>query len=129
MSIRFASALLVHIFGSSPLLVVLNSALILFIAYLIWRLLLAPAVDISNNVKALFTLRDLGALEIIPPKSIDSDPAHTQNLMSVLRQIAGKHKVISLEIIGTKQMGIRYRVVAQSDILPSIQKHFSSYMQ
>ncbi len=128
MSVGFASSLLVHIFGNSPLMAVLNSALILFIAYWIWRLFLEPAIDIKDNIKDLFTQRDLGVLEIIPPKRTSSDPTHTQNLMLILQQLAGKHRVISLEIIGAKKTGIKYRVVAPPEVLPSIQKHFTSYM-
>ncbi len=126
--IRFASSLLINIFGKSPLMVFFNIVVILFIIYCIWRLFSEIAINIKKNLKALSTFKDLEVLEITPPKSIDSNLEHTQNLISILRQLANKDKTISLEILSTKKTGIQYQVIAPSTILPSIQKHFASYL-
>lgn len=125
---RFTISPLTDILGHTPLMVALNSALILVIAYMLWRIVLRPALNIVINIRALFAPRELGVMEIIPPRVTDAHPLNTQNLFSVLQQQLGRHEVVSFELTATKKAGIKYRVIAPSDSLPGIQRHFASYM-
>jgi len=124
----FASSLLVHIFGNSPLAIVFNSALIIVVFFLLRRYAARSIINVVLDLKALFTDRPLSALEIIPPKRVTSHPRNTESLFSILQQRLGKHDVVSFEIVSSKKAGIRYRVIAKKSSLPSIQKHFASYM-
>ena len=124
----FASSLFVRIFGDSPVDVFVNSALIAVLIYFSWRLVVHPIVDIIINISALFRKIDLGVLEITPPKQSSVQPLNTQSLFAVLQQQFGQHSPVSFEIAGSKKDGIRYRVVAARQYLPSIQKQFASYM-
>lgn len=128
MDARFASSFLVNIFGHTPLMVAINSAVIVLIAYLIWRIVLKPAKEIAIDIKALFVPEELGTLEIIPPRVTDSHPLNTKNLFSILQQQLFNHEFVSFEMVGAKKTGINYRVVAPERYLPSIQKHFIAYM-
>ncbi|MFZ2545072.1 MAG: type IV secretion system DNA-binding domain-containing protein [Candidatus Saccharimonadales bacterium] len=122
------SSLITWIFGDSPLEVFVSCALFALIALLIWRLIVRPTISVASSIRAIFKNNDLVALEITPPKTSTAHPLNTQSLFSTLHQQLGKHDVVSLEIIGTKKKGIRYRVVAPSWYIPSIQKHLASYM-
>lgn len=116
-----------QLFGDSPRDYVVNSALMLFIAYLIWRILLKPLFKIIKNVWLIFSKQDIAALEIIPPKQSTVHPLSTQDLFAVLQQ-SPQDFPVSLEISSSKTEGIRYRVIALHSLLPNIQKHFASYM-
>ncbi len=116
-----------QLFGDSPRDYVVNSALMAFIAYLIWRMLLKPLIKIIKNVWLIFSKQDIAALEIIPPKQSAAHPLSTQDLFAVLQQ-SPQDFPVSLEISSSKTEGIRYRVIALRSLLPNIQKHFASYM-
>lgn len=128
MIIRSATQFLTQIVGDTPLTITVNAALIALIIYLLWRIALRPALDVAANIRSLFKQQQLGALEIIPPAITASHPLNTQKLFSILQQQLGRHDVISFETVSTKKLGIRYRVVAAKDGLPSIQKHFAAYL-
>ncbi|HET9174615.1 MAG TPA: type IV secretion system DNA-binding domain-containing protein [Candidatus Saccharimonadales bacterium] len=128
MTAPHASSAFVSVFGSSHISVVINVVLIGVLAYLVWRFVLVPAFEIASSLTAALTPVSLAALEITPPRTTHTDPLNTQSLLAVLQQHLEDHQVMSLEIVGTKKTGIRYRVVADERLLPSIQKHFASYM-
>lgn len=128
MDTLFALSLFVRIFGDSPVDVIVNSAVIAVLIYYSWRLAVHPIVDIIINISALFRKVDIGVLEITPPKRSSAQPLNTQSLFAVLQQQFGQHRPVSFEIIGSKKDGIRYRVIAPRQSLPSIQKQFASYM-
>ena len=128
MIIRFAVQFLTQIFGDTPLAITVNVALIAFIIYLLWRIMLRPALDVAIGIRSLFKPRRLGTLEITPPARTDSHPLNTQSLFSILQQSMDRHEVISFEMVSTKNSGITYRVVATNDDLASIQKHFAAYI-
>jgi hypothetical protein len=117
-----------QLFGDSPRDYVVNSALMAFIAYWAWRLLLKPLLTIIGNLLALRAKRDIGLLEITPPKQSAGQPLNTQSLFSVLQQHIGRRSPVSFEIVGSKKAGIQYRVIAAEHDLPSIQKQFAAYM-
>lgn len=124
----FASSLFVQIFGDTPTKIALNGALVALIAYWLWRVVLKPLSAVVMNTRALFTQNELGVLEIIPPKQSEVHPRSTQSLFAVLQQQLGRQSLVSFEIVGSKKGGIKYRVVAERRDIPSIQKHFASYM-
>lgn len=99
-----------------------------FIAYWTWRLILHPIFTIVRNLFALRSRRDMAILEITPPKRSNTKPLNTASLFSVLQNNLYSNSPVSFEIVGNKKQGIRYHVVAEKDELPSIQKHFASYM-
>lgn len=115
-------------FGDNPTDYAINSALMAFIVYWVWRLLLQPLFTIIANLWALRTKRDIAVLEITPPKQSAVQPPNTQSLFTVLQQHIYNQSPVSFEIVGNKKSGIKYRVVAESRDLPSIQKHFAAYM-
>ncbi len=124
----FASSLLVQIFGDTPIRVAVNSVFIIIVGYWLWRIVLKSFIDILINFHALFAQNRLNTLEIIPPKQSALHPLNTQSLFAILQQQLGQRSVVSFEIVGTKKSGIKYRVVASRQDIPSIQKHFASYM-
>lgn len=125
---QLATSILVDIFGDTPLKVVVNSAVILFTAYWLWRIVLRPLLDIFANLLAFTSEKQLGTLEITPPIKPSAHPAHTENLLSVLQGQLHKNEIVSLEIVGTRKTGITYRVIAEQHALASLQKLFASYM-
>ncbi len=124
----FASSLLVTVFGDTPTKVVINSVLVALIGYWLWRVVIRPLIGSVMNIRAIFTQKELGVLEITPPRINETDSLNTQNLLAILQQQLGKHEVVSLEIAGSKEGGISYRVIADKQAIPSIQKQFASYM-
>lgn len=117
-----------QLFGDSPRDYLVNSALMAFIVYWAWRLLLEPLFTIMGNLWALRARRDIAVLEITPPKQSTVPPPNTQSLFAVLRQHTDSHSPISFEIVGSKKSGIQYRVVAARKDILSIQKNFAAYM-
>lgn len=120
--------LLITIFGDTPFEVILSSAILLFVSYWIWRLVIEPLVNFLMNLKAHLTPKNLEALEIIPPKKSEVDPLSTQDLFSVLQKQLSYYETVSFEISATKKSGIRYTVIASSDQIETIQKHFAAYL-
>ncbi len=120
--------LFIRIFGDTLLETAVNSALIIVIIVLLWRIAIRPMITIAVNIHALFKQQALALLEITPPKRSEIHPESTKNLVSVLQQQLARYDAVSLEIIGTKKDGIRYRIVAPSQVIDSIQKHLASYL-
>ena len=117
-----------QLFGDNPTDYAINSALMAFIAYWVWRLLLQPLFIIIGNLWTLHSKRDIAVLEITPPKQSTMQPPNTQSLFAVLQQHINNHSPVSFEIVGSKKSGIKYRVVAARKDIPSIQKNFAAYM-
>jgi hypothetical protein len=117
-----------QLFGDNPAEYVVNSLLMAFIAYWAWRLILNPLLAIIRNLWMLRAIRTIGVLEITPPKQPDTQPLNTKNLFAVLQMNFKSKSPVSFEIVGDIKNGIRYRAIADKDDLPSIQKHFASYM-
>lgn len=128
MNIWFASSLFTNIFGDNPVAIAVNAAIIATLIYFSWRALIKPLIHVISNALAAFANTKLGVLEIIPPKQSTTSLLSTEGLFTVLQQQLSKHDLVSFEIVGSKKNGIKYRVVASTQILPSIQKHFASYM-
>jgi len=124
----FSTSLLVSIFGDTPLKVVINSALILLLLYVLWRVALRPLLSLLANIRALFAEKQLGTLEITPPTEVKAHPSHTENLLTILQGQLRKNQIVSLEIVANKHAGIKYLVVAEQSALSSIQKLFASYI-
>jgi len=122
------SSLFVTIFGDTPAKIAINGVLVAVIIYWCWRLIIQPLVNIIRSIRAYFANAPLQALELIPPKCSEVDPQSTQDLFAILGQQLNRNEVVSFEIVGSKQFGIRYRVVAPASSLLSIQKHFASYL-
>ena len=118
----------IQLFGDSVQEVLIYSALMALMAYWIWRIILQPLTVIAMNVWHVIAKRDLGVLEVIPPKQLATQPLNTQNLFAVLQQHFDRKTPVSFEMIGSKKGGLIYRVVAAKHDLPSIQKQFASYM-
>jgi hypothetical protein len=114
-----------QLFGDSPRDYVVNSALMAFIAYWVWRLLLRTALYYHQEICGCSVLKGYRVLEITPPKqSTDTQPLNTQSLFAVLQMNILKAKVqFHLRSSGIKRTAYRYRVIADKDDLPSIQKH------
>lgn len=121
-------SIFVRIFGDSPLEVVVNSALLLLIAVIFWKVIVIPVITFVHNILSFFSSRQLASLEIIPPKKSEIHPANTQDLISILQQRLGRHDTMSLEITGSKKQGISYRIVAPEHDIASIQKYLASYL-
>jgi hypothetical protein len=123
-------SLLVKIFGDTPFEAVVNSVLIAIILILLWRIAIKPSVTVAMNIYALIKANKLklATLEIIPPKRSEISPASTTDLISILQQQLGKYDAISLEITGSKEAGIQYRIIADEQEIDSIQKHLASYL-
>lgn len=122
------SSIFVTIFGDTPTKIVFNSALLIVLMYYLWRLIVRPIIDTLLNAVEVYRNINLSTLEIIPPKQNEIDTLNTQNLFTVLQQQLAKRNGISLEITSNKKDGIRYRIVAPSNQIATIQKHFASYM-
>lgn len=121
--------ILTNIFGNSPLAVTANVFLVGFGVYWLWRLVVQPLFVIVRNVWTILRPdRVLAVLEITPPKQSTQQPDNTQNLFAVLQTHFDSSSPVSFEIIGSKNDGIRYQVVAARAKIPSIQKHLASYM-
>ncbi|MEO5949843.1 MAG: type IV secretion system DNA-binding domain-containing protein [Candidatus Saccharimonadales bacterium] len=128
MNIQFASSLFTRIFGDGPLSMIINTAIIVGLVYYTWRRVFRPVSDTITRIVAFSRPRELGALEITPPKQSTIHPHNTQSLFAILQQQITSGSPVSFEIIGSKKKGITYRVIAERQDLPSIQKHFASYM-
>jgi len=122
------SSLFVAIFGDTPTKIAVNSVLAAAILYLCWQLIIKPLIDIIRNTRDYFADAQLQAFELIPPKRSEVDPQSTQDLFTILGQQLSRNETVSFEIVGNKQSGIRYRVVATAHSISSIQKHFASYL-
>ena len=89
----------IQLFGDRVQEVVIYSALMTLMAYCIWRIILRPLTVITRNAWAVLIKRDLGVLEVIPPKQLATQPLNTQNLFAVLQQHFECKSPVSFEMI------------------------------
>ncbi len=128
MTALFSFSLFVRIFGDTTSEIVINALVLVALFYLGWRYILEPLANFLRNVVSLFKSNNLYTLEIIPPKQNETHPSNTEGLIAVLQQRLHKNGVLSLEIAANKKDGIRYRIVAPENSIPSIKKSLIAYM-
>jgi len=99
-------------------------------AYLLYRWVLEPIYTTLRGIWNFWKLRgrSLAFLEITPPKQTDKSPLATQQLFTILQRLIIKHDVMSLEIVSSREKGIRYLIQAAPDDIPMLQKHIASYL-
>lgn len=116
--------------GDSTYTRLVNVVLLIAIGYLLYRWVLEPVYTTLRGVWNFWQLRNrpLAFLEITPPKQSEKSPLATQQLFTVLQRLIAKHDVMSLEIVASREQGIRYLIQAAPDDLPTLQKHIASYL-
>ncbi|TAH32852.1 DUF87 domain-containing protein [Candidatus Saccharibacteria bacterium] len=116
--------------GDSPFDVVLNGLVIAIVCYFAYRIVLEPVFAVVSRAWNAWKLRGNGAqsLEIIPPAQIGKSPAATQQLFTVIQRLLAGHGVMSLELVASRNAGIRYVVRARSADLAPLQRHLASYL-
>ena len=121
---------LTRFFGNTPIEIVTNGVLILFTVYVAYRFLLEPLFRITSGIWTFWwsQKRPLALLEITPLEQTETSSHATQQLFTVLRQIIGKHDVVSLEIVSSRGEGIRYILGIQKTDMPTLQRHIASYL-
>ena len=107
------------------------SVLLLAIAsYFLYRWVIEPAATILKGIMLFWRTRKSQAtfLEITPPKHNERSPLATQQLFTVLQQSIGKNKTASLEVIASRNEGLRYLIRTSPQDIETFQRHISSYM-
>lgn len=128
--------LLRRIFGDDPAsasLCIFYFAVIIFLAY---RYLAEPLGTVLSDVINFFRLQkvQLTYLEITPPHTTEKSSHATQQLTTVLerlvagRDIWGCSDTISLNIISTRDKGVRFIVGAQPKEMGAFKRHLESYL-
>lgn len=107
------------------------SVLLLAVAsYFLYRWVIEPTATILKGIMLFWRTRKAQAafLEITPPKHNEKSPLATQQLFTVLQQSIGKNKTASLEIIASRNEGLRYLIRTSPQDIETFQRHISSYM-
>jgi hypothetical protein len=109
---------------------ILSAALLISIAYLVYRWLINPVYVIMNGMWNFWRMRNKKTvtLEITPPKHTERSPLATRHLFSVLQQLIGKDEVMSLEIDATRRGGIRYLVHVHPHSIATLRRQLASYL-
>lgn len=116
--------------GDSTFNRLVNVVLLIAVAYLLYRWVLEPIYTALRGIWNFWQLRSrpLVFLEITPPKQSEKSPLATQQLFTVLQQLVAKNDVMSLEIVSSREEGIRYLIQAAPEDIPTLQKHIASYL-
>lgn len=117
-------------FGDSLLDQLLSIFLWMVVIYLAYRWVIEPVYRVFRGVWDFWKLRKSQAafLEVTPPEHSEKSPLATQQLFTIIRQLIGKHGVVSLEVISSRKEGIRYLMHMQADDIPTLQRHLVSYL-
>lgn len=119
-----------ELFGDTLFELIVNGAIVITIAYFVWRWLLEPLYISLKGMWNFWRLRDSkkATLEITPPKQLEKSPVATQQLLAVVQQIMNGRGVVALEIASTRKEGIRYLITARPDDIPNLQRQLASYL-
>lgn len=118
------------VFGTSLWDAAISSVFLLLFGYFGYRWIVGPILDVLGGYWLFWRTRQagMGFLEITPPHHIDKPPIATQELITVLQSQIGRGGLISLEVVSSRQDGIRYLIRAKHSALPAIQRHLASYL-
>lgn len=108
----------------------LSAALLVSVAYLVYRWVVEPIYIVLRGMWNFWSMRNQehAVLEITPPQQSEKSPLATQQLFSILQRLIGKDEVMSLEIDATRQDGIRYLIRAYSQDIATLQRQLASYL-
>lgn len=120
----------VGLLGDSPFQIFLNSALIAIIAYFAYRWILEPILTNLRGMWNFWKLHNSQAtfLEITPPAHSEKSPLATQQLFSVLQQLIDRYGVMSLEMVSSREHGIRYIIRTRPEDSQTLQRQIASYL-
>ena len=108
--------------------IVINLIVLIAIIYLAYRFLYLPfKLFILSLLNYKRDTDNYVFLEITPPSFVDRKLANKEFITTVKDVLSG-YDVISLELIGTFNEGIRFIVRAHSKDIKVLQKHLSSHL-
>jgi hypothetical protein len=107
------------------------SVIILAIAgYWAYRWVIEPVYTALHGMWNFWKMRHVRAafLEVTPPAHSEKQPIATEQLFSILRRLSSSRETISVEIVSSREEGIRYAIRALPSDIPAIQRHIASYL-
>lgn len=109
---------------------IFSVALLSIVAYLLYRWILEPIYTVLKGVCVFLRASKSPAvfLEITPPKQSEKSLLATQQLFAVLQQTIGRNKNASLEIISSREDGVRYLIRISPRSIATLKRHIASYM-
>jgi len=118
------------LFGDTPFEVIYSSVLWTIVLYLFYRWIWQPLATIASGIMKFWKLPRASRvfLEITPPKHSEKSPEATQSLFTVLQKVIGKSEVLSLEIVPSREQGIRYLICTYEADIPLLKRHLASYL-
>lgn len=118
------------LFGDTPFEVIYSSVLWAITLYLLYRWVWQPLAAIASGVMKFWKLPKTPRvfLEITPPKHSEKSPEATQNLFAILQKVIDKSEVLSLEIVSSREQGIRYLVCTYEADIPLLKRHLASFL-
>ncbi len=123
----FSTTLFTRIFGDTTTELLVNTAVVSLIIYVLYKHFIKPVWSITTDIIELFKNRDMACIHITPPHKNEIDPDHTKNLMYALQSIYAKER-LSLEINSTKNTGITYQIVVEERAVKGIKKQLMAYL-
>jgi hypothetical protein len=119
-----------YLFGDSIFEILLNTAVWVIILYFGYRWMLQPAYATLKGVLNFWKLskRDVVYLEITPPEHSEKSPLATEQLFTILQRLINKNSVLSLEIISSREKGIRYLISGDETAVTALQRHIAAYL-
>lgn len=99
-------------------------------AYLLYRWVLEPIYTVLKGIWNFWRVRKAPAayLEITPPKHNEKSLLATQQLFTVLQQTIGSNKTASLEIISSREEGLKYLIRVNPRDIATLKSHVASYL-
>jgi hypothetical protein len=109
---------------------VLSTALLVVVAYLVYRFVLEPLYIALTGMWNFWKLRNRPStiLEVTPPEHTEKSPLATQQLFTVLQQLIHSDEVMPIEIDATHKDGIRYLVRVHPADVATLQRQIASYL-
>ncbi len=109
---------------------VLSTALLVVVAYLVYRWVLEPLYIALTGMWNFWKLRNRPSivLEITPPEHTEKSPLATQQLFTVLQQLIHSDEVMPIEIDATHKDGIRYLVRVHPADVATLRRQVASYL-
>lgn len=124
-------------FGDSVISAIFCSLIYLLIGYLVYLFILEPLWRLIAGVFNFIKLRheDKIYLEITPPHTSEKSSHATEQLFTVIENFLSRRSnrrdpraVLSLEMISTKEEGVRYVLSVRSKSSDALQRHIASYL-
>jgi len=108
----------------------LSVALLVSVAYLMYRWIIEPAYRILRGMWNFQKMRNrpTATLEITPPKHIERLPHATGQLFSILQQLIAKDEVMPLEIDASRTEGTRYLIRVHPGDIETLRRQLASYL-